>query len=202
MPDLPPDPRPWYARSRDEMAALITEVRPEHLDKPTPCTEFTVRTLLSHIVGACDRWALLGRGGAGLELEPMAAGIPDDAWPAAYDEASRHMIDAWAPDARMDAPVTAPWGTTPGRIALTGYIMETATHTWDLARALGLDTDKALDQDVAGFVLAFARQALPPERRGPQVPFAEVRAADDQASTYDRLAAWLGRDPAWSADSR
>jgi hypothetical protein len=77
--------------------------------------------------------------------------------------------------------------------------METATHTWD--RALGFDTEKELDHDMAAFVFGFARKALPPERRGPQVPFAEVRAADDQASTYDQLAAWLGRDPAWSADS-
>jgi uncharacterized protein (TIGR03086 family) len=196
-----PDPRPWYARSREQLAALIDEVRPEHLGQPTPCTEYDVRALLAHIVGACDRWALLGRGGDGLALEPMATGVPDDAWPAAYDEASGRVADAWAPDALMDAAVTVPWGTTPGRLALTGYIMETATHTWDLARALGVDPGKALDQDVAGFVSGFARKALPPERRGPQIPFAEARAADDQASTYDQLAAWLGRDPAWSADS-
>jgi uncharacterized protein (TIGR03086 family) len=141
-PSQIPDPRPWYARSREQMAALIDEVRPEHLDNPTPCAEYDVRALLAHIVGACDRWALLGQGGDGLALEPMATGVPDDAWPAAYDEASGHVADAWAPDARMDAAVTVPWGTAPGRIALTGYIMETATHTWDLARALGVDTEK------------------------------------------------------------
>lgn len=197
-----PDPRPWYARARGQMAALIDAVDPKHLDGPTPCAEFDVRSLLGHIVGGCNRWAVLGAGGDGLAIEPMVTGVPEDGWPAAYDEASRHVADSWAPDARMEAAVAVPWGTAPGRVAMTGYVMETVTHAWDLSRALGGDPARDLDQDLAEFVFGFARVALPPERRGPEVPFAEARDADPGASTYDQLAAWLGREPNWPAASR
>jgi len=194
-----PDPRPWYARAREQMAGLIDSVQPGQLDAPTPCAEFDVRALLALMVGGCKRWAVVGVGGDGLAIEPMVRGVPDDGWIAAYAEASGHVVKAWAPDARMEAAVAVPWGTAPGRIALTGYVMETVTHAWDLARALGGDAAEGLDQELAEFVFGFARRALPPERRGEGVPFGEVRAAGEQDSTYDRLAAWLGREPSWSA---
>ena len=192
------DPRPWYARARAQMAELVAAAKAEQMPAPTPCAEFDVRDLLGHVVGGCNRWALIGEGGNGLALEPMVRGVADDEWSAAYDEASGRVAKAWAPDASMEAVVAVPWGSAPGRLALHGYVMETATHAWDLARAIGVDT-AGLDQELAEFVLGFARKALPPERRGAEVPFAEVQAADAGSAPGERLAGWLGRDPNWAA---
>lgn len=64
-------------------------------------------------------------------------------------------------------------------------------HGWDLATATGQRTE--LDPELAEFALAFAHRALPPERRGGEVPFGPVVPAPDGAGPYARMAAWLGR---------
>lgn len=54
------DPRPFHHRALAETKAIVAAVRPGHLAQPTPCAEYDVRTLLSHIVGA-QLAAWLGR---------------------------------------------------------------------------------------------------------------------------------------------
>ncbi|MFG3207470.1 TIGR03086 family metal-binding protein [Streptomyces sp. NPDC048192] len=188
------DPRPVYARATEQAAALIKTVRPEHLTAPTPCSEFDVRALLSHVVGGTRRIAVVGEGGDGLAVEPVAHGVADDGWAAAYDEVRVRVLKAWASDERMTSPVRVPWGEVPGHAALSGYVMEIVTHTWDLAEALGHPLE--LDPELAEFALTTARAVLPPSRpRDAGTPFDAPRQADEKADTYERLAAWLGRTP-------
>jgi uncharacterized protein (TIGR03086 family) len=193
------DPRPWYARAREQMAGLVAAVGPEQLGAPTPCAGFDLRDLLGHVLGGCRRWTRIGEGGDGLAIDPMVPGVPAEGWVAAYDEASARVAKAWAAEDRMAALVAVPWGTAPGRVAFTGYVMETATHAWDLARALGADAQHGLDQELAEFVLGFARRAVPAERPGGEGPFGPARRAGEDAAPYEQLAAWLGREPDWSA---
>ncbi|MCI3273262.1 TIGR03086 family metal-binding protein [Streptomyces cylindrosporus] len=188
------DPRPIYARATEQTAALIKTVTPERLNGPTPCTEFDVRTLLSHIVGGTLRIAVAGETGDGGEVRPFAEGVPDDGWPAAYDEVRARVLRAWESDERMTAPVRVPWGEVPGAAALSGYVMELVTHTWDLSDALGHPLELA--PELAEFALATAHQVLPdPVREGEDFPFASARPAPEGADNYRQLAAWLGRDP-------
>ncbi|MGV9277958.1 TIGR03086 family metal-binding protein [Streptomyces griseosporeus] len=187
------DPRPVYARATEQAAALIRAVRPEQLERPTPCTEFDVRRLLSHMVGGTLRIAVVGEGGDGMAVRPFAEGVADTGWPEAYDEVRTRALKAWASDERMDAPVRVPWGEVPGRQALSGYVMEIVTHTWDLSEAVGHPLE--LDPEPAGFALATAERVLPPTRRGGETPFEAVRPAPEGADVYARLAAWLGREP-------
>ncbi|MEU4999576.1 TIGR03086 family metal-binding protein [Streptomyces sp. NPDC021622] len=192
-----PDPRPVFARATEQIATLIATVRPEQLDAATPCDEYDVRRLLSHIVGGTRRIQVVGEGGDGLAVTSFADDVPDDGFGAAYEKVRAATLDAWADDARLDAPVRVPWGDAPGRIALSGYVMESVTHTWDLSEALGRPLE--LDQELARFALAFAHQALPAERRGEGVPFGTVQEAPEGADAYGELAAWLGRVPLASA---
>ncbi|MDN0199576.1 TIGR03086 family metal-binding protein [Streptomyces sp. S.PNR 29] len=187
------DPRPLYAHAADQAAALIKTVRPEQLDGPTPCTEFDVRALLSHLVGGTLRIAVVGEGGDGLSVRPFVEGVEDDGWPAAYDEARTRVQRAWADGARLDAPVRVPWGEAPGRAALAGYVMEAVAHTWDLSEALGHPL--VLDPEPAEFALAVAHRVLPEEGRGGDTPFDAVLPAPEGADAHGRLAAWLGRRP-------
>ncbi|MEV7246424.1 MULTISPECIES: TIGR03086 family metal-binding protein [unclassified Streptomyces] len=188
------DPRPYYVRATEQAAALIKTVRPEDLARPTPCSEFDVRGLLGHVVGGTRRIAVVGEGGDGLAVDPSTDGVADDGWAAAYDEVRVRVLGAWESDERMVATVRVPWGEVPGHAALSGYVMEIVTHTWDLAEALGHPWE--LDPELAEFSLANARRVLPDSRpRDAATPFAARTGAPEGAGAYERLAAWLGRTP-------
>jgi uncharacterized protein (TIGR03086 family) len=187
------DPRPLYARATEQVAALIRTVRPEQLDGPTPCAEFDVRTLLSHMVGGSLRIAVVGEGGDGMAVHPFAEGVADEDWTTAYEEVRTRVVKAWESDARMEAPVRVPWGEVPGRAALSGYHMELVTHTWDLSESLGRPL--ALDPELADFALSTARRVLAEPERDADTPFASAVPAPEGADVHGRLAAWLGREP-------
>ncbi|MFI2644888.1 TIGR03086 family metal-binding protein [Streptomyces sp. NPDC018610] len=187
------DPRPVYARATEQAAALIATVRPEQLSGPTPCAEFDVRALLGHVVGGSRRIAVVGEGGDGLAVDPTADGVPDDGWSAAYEEVRVRVLKAWEGDERMATTVHVPWGEVPGHAALSGYVMELVTHTWDLGEALGHPVE--LDPEPAEFALGVARRVLSEPERDASFPFGSARPAPEGAGAYEQLAAWLGRRP-------
>ncbi|MQS12081.1 TIGR03086 family protein [Streptomyces kaniharaensis] len=185
------DPRPQYFRALDQLEKLVAEITPDLLDRPTPCEEFTLRQLLGHIVGGIHRLAYMGEGGRAEDVVAATGVLPDDAWPAALQRARARVEAAWADDAKLNRPTFAPWGEVPGAAAVGGYVMEAVTHSWDVAQALG--TGFPLDDALAHTALAIAEMVLPAERRGGEVPFAEVRLVAADADVHTRLAAWLGR---------
>jgi len=189
------DPRPGYRAALDWVTALTAAVRPEQLDQPTPCPEYDVRALLSHITGGLTRAALVGEGDPGALARPaMASGVPDDAWPTAYRAAADRAIAAWADDTKLDTLFEVPWGKVPGRFVIAGYIQEILAHGWDLAKATGQPTEG--DPELALYSLATAKRILPPDIRGAEdVPFGPVVGVPPDAAPYAQLAAWLGRHP-------
>ncbi|MGQ4596833.1 TIGR03086 family metal-binding protein [Nocardia sp. R6R-6] len=187
------DPRPVFARAADQAAALIATVLTDDLDKPTPCAEFDVRTLLSHLTGATVRLAVVAEGGNPSDIQPFAEDVPDSGWATAYDEIRARATQAWAPDDHLDAVMLMPFGEMPGRAVVSAFVLETVTHTWDLAEALGRSV--ALDPELAEFALAVAHQMLPDAQRGGNSAFGPAQDVADDAGAYEKLAAWLGRKP-------
>jgi uncharacterized protein (TIGR03086 family) len=187
------DPRPLHRRAIAQTESIVAAVQPAQLGLPTPCSEYDVRTLLSHIVGGLTRVAIMGEGGDALARPAQVDGVPDDGWPAAYRTAATHAVAAWADDAKLDAQVEVPWGKVPGRFALAGYIQEILTHGWDLAKATAQPTEG--DPELAAWVLAGAKRILPPEPRGGEIPFGPVVEIPADAPPYAQLAAYLGRHP-------
>ena len=57
-----------HERAVDETARLVDGVGPEQLVLPTPCLDWDVRALLTHLVGGKIRWAALAKG------EPLMRG--------------------------------------------------------------------------------------------------------------------------------
>ncbi len=186
------DPRPLFLRSLDQLEKLAATIPAQALTRPTPCAEFNLRELLGHVVGAVHRIAYVGEGGRALDVFAQVGFVADDDWPAAVARARARAATAWADDAALDRTVEMPWGAMPGRAALSAYVMEVATHSWDVAHAL--DTPPQLDPAIAEFALDTAHRALPADRRGPEVPFGPVQQAPRDADPYTRLAAWLGRE--------
>jgi uncharacterized protein (TIGR03086 family) len=187
------DPRAMHARAMAQTESIVAAVRPAQFGDPTPCTEFDVRTLLSHIIGGLNRIALIGEGADALAVPVRADGVPDDGWLDVYRAARARVAQAWADDTKLDALFEVPWGKVPGRVALSGYIQEILVHGWDLAVATGQETE--LDPELGSWVLQIAQRILPAEPRGGEIPFGPVVPVPAEAGVYAQLAGWLGRRP-------
>ncbi len=112
-------------------------------------------------------------------------------WAGALGRARARAAAAWADDEKLDREFEVPWGTAAGRIALSGYVMETVTHTWDIAQVIAPETE--LDQELGHLAFSVAQKVLPAEPRGGETPFAAVHPVPDDADIHRRLAGWLGR---------
>lgn len=189
------DRRQEFTRSYAHAADIVSGIRPDQLNDPTPCPEFDVAGLVDHIVGAGWRAAEMGRG-----VTPSGDEFPhielSDA-PDQLRQAGKEAEAAWSDDARLDAMVTMPWGETyDGSFLVNMYVAELAGHAWDLASATG-QLDR-LDPDLAPGALAGAKAMLKPEYRdmmGKGNPFGAEVEAPAGASDWEKFAAFMGRDP-------
>ena len=189
------DPREIFSRAVAQTESIIAAVRPDQANLPTPCTDWNVRTLVSHMAGAVTRIALIGEGRAdALSIPPFAAldGQQVGEWAATFRAAGARAAAAWADDVKLDALYTVPWGKVPGRIAVAGYVREVLAHGWDLASATGQETE--LDPDLGAYGLEISRRSLPEAGRE-DIPFGFVVPAPAGAGVYAQMAAWLGRTP-------
>ena len=164
---------------------VIGNVRPDQLDNKTPCPEWTVRDLLEHQIGVV---AGLGAAAAG-EPRPEFTLAADPA--AQFAEVSAVTMQAWRAPGALERTVDAGPGPMPGRVLAGINLLDTATHTWDLATATGQPA--ALPPDVAETAVEECQAIVSPELRvgrfGPEV------AAPAGADATTRLVAFLGRTP-------
>jgi uncharacterized protein (TIGR03086 family) len=190
-PDTDADPRPRYRAAQQWVRDLMSGVRADQLDLPTGCPDFDVRALLGHLVATVQRAWVIGEGGDPSTVAFVVTGVRDDGWADAYASAAARVWTVWDDDARLTAPVTAPWGTVPGAVALEGYVNEALVHGFDLAVATGQPSEA--DPDVVRPVLAQMTQVLPAGFRGGPVPFAAVVEPAPDAGPTEQLANWSGR---------
>jgi uncharacterized protein (TIGR03086 family) len=189
------DRRSALFQAYDLAADVVAAVADDQLGRPTHCPEYDVATLVDHLVGAGHRAVALGRGESPGSDEFPHVELADA--PEQLRHAGRDAQAAWSDDARLAATVTMPWGERyTGATLVDMYLAELTTHTWDLAGAtnqLG-----QLDADLAPTALEGAHAMLKPEYRNliaTGSPFgAEVEAPAD-ATDWDRLAAFMGRQP-------
>lgn len=188
------DPRPLLERVTDQFGTLIATVEPEQLNAPTPCTEFDVRALIGHVLGNTIAYALIAEGGSVEDAPGDITEVPGGDWKGAYAAAGERLTLAgkMLDDDALKRVVDLGFAKVPLRGALSAIVMEIAAHTWDLREALGASPELA--PEPAEFSLDYARELLPPQRRGAPVPFEPVRPAPQGADAYTRLAAWLGRE--------
>ncbi|WP_405065222.1 TIGR03086 family metal-binding protein [Kribbella sp. NBC_01510] len=191
MNNLVNDPRPMLVLALDQTQAMIDTIGADELTLPTPCPEYDVRTLLGHLITVIGRIDLALTGGNPLDLPTVTTGVDDV--PAAWKERRTTLDATLADDAVLTQICTLPWGTLPGAASIGAYTGELTTHSWDLAKATNR-TD-LLDDSLAVYCLPLVRRAIPAEPRGGHVPFGSVVPVADDASPYDRLAAWQGRQP-------
>lgn len=192
----PSDPRPVLLRAADQAVAVIDLVQPGDAGRPTPCDEFDVARLVGHLLAVLGRITYVAGGGHAFDVPSMIEGVAPQDWAA--DATTRRALlgEAWADDAVLDRVLHLPFGDVPGRGAALAYVQELTTHSWDLASALG--RRELLDPALGAVAADAARRFVPDAHRG-QIPFGAVVPVADDAGPYDRLVAWLGRDPQWTA---
>jgi uncharacterized protein (TIGR03086 family) len=169
--------------------AILAQVRPEHLDRPTPCASWDVRALVNHFVGSARWWAATISEDGGVTEADYAAGDVV----AAYEQSIRSAATAFGADGALAKTIQLPFGEFPGAVLLNLATMEQFTHGWDLARAIGLPAD--LDPGLAAGLLRSARLAISDAFRGPdgQALFGPAREAPAGTGPAGQLAAFLGR---------
>ena len=164
---------------------VIGNVRTDQYDDPTPCPDWAVRDLLSHTIGV-----VAGLGAAASGDPPTEFAVGTD--PAAqFRDAAAAAVAAWRTPGMLDTIVDAGPGPMPGRMLASINLLDTATHTWDIATSTGQPTQ--LPTGVAEAALEASRATISAEIRagrfGPEVP-----AAPDAGPT-EQLVAFLGRLP-------
>ncbi|MEZ0114085.1 uncharacterized protein (TIGR03086 family) [Catenulispora sp. EB89] len=191
----------------DSTMGVLRKVEPQDLARPTPCASWDVRALINHIISAARWWAAMVSGDPGLEAAEGAdfvggerdgagarAGARAGDFVAAYEESIRVTLDAFGAPGAAERMVTVPFGEFPGTALAQFAATDQFTHGWDLARALGQDTD--LVPELAVALLGLAEVSITDALRGPdtEASFGPERAAPDGACAADRLAAYLGRE--------
>jgi uncharacterized protein (TIGR03086 family) len=186
------DPIELLVVASDEFARLLRLVGPDDWRRPTPCSEWDVRALVNHVVGANVRYQLLLHGAPTEQVEAMRTldHLGDDALASCIATADR-VVACFHEDGALERIAHHATGDRTGRELLSMRILDAAIHGWDLARAIGVD--ETLDDDVVAFLLAYTADLdLGPQQRAFVPADADVPR---NASPQDQLLHRLGRQP-------
>ena len=191
-----PDRRSTLLDSYENAAVIVSGIDADELGHPTPCPKYDVAGLIDHLVEAGHRAAALGRGQAPPPGDESPHVELSDA-PGQLRSAAEQAARAWGDDSSLSSRFTMPWGEEyTGATLVDMYLAELAAHAWDLARATG-QPDK-LDPSLAVPALEGARAMIKPQYRnmvGPGAPFGAEVPPPPGADDWERLAAFMGRDP-------
>ncbi len=165
---------------------LIAGIDDAQWSAPTPCTEWTVRDIVTHLVGVNRVFTAAMRD----EPPPTRGANPlGDDPVGTYRSSGAALRDAVALPGVLDRTYESPLGTLTGAMRIRWRIADLLTHAWDIATATGQPLH--LPDDLVDEVLAFVTVALADQARDGR--FAPPQPVADDAPVIDRLAAFAGR---------
>jgi uncharacterized protein (TIGR03086 family) len=161
-------------------------------DSPTPCTDWTVRDLVNHIVGE-QLWVpdmLAGRTVAEVGDKFDGDQLHDDPL-GAWSESSQVARAAWLQPGVVEQTVHLSFGDMPAEEYGWQMTTDLAVHGWDLATALGADA--SIPDELASRLLAYVEPEV--SVWSTTSMFANPVPVPDDARPSTRLVAVLGRHP-------
>ncbi|MFC4961938.1 TIGR03086 family metal-binding protein [Streptomyces mauvecolor] len=191
-------PLPDLGPAAAELTRLLEGVRDDQLGSPTPCPQYVLRDLLSHIagLGVAFKDAAHKEFGPSTSTAPGSVRPPELAadWRKSMPETLAAMADAWRDPAAWEGDTQAGGLTFPAAIAGRVALDELVVHGWDVARATG-QTYRPAPAD-----LEVSYQLLAPSKDDPAArgeAFGPAVDVPDEAPMLDRLIGMSGRDPGW-----
>lgn len=186
--------------------ARVVEIPADRLGDPTPCAGYDLAGLRQHVLGWLQFFAA-----ALTDPEGEAERLAPDTWDLAPGQSPAEIVREAAADIATaveagvaDRLVVMAQARMPGGAVLAMALGEYLVHGWDLATAVGRPWPPSIpgpEADAAATAaLAFLQTTVQPEYRGPESGFfdAEVPAPAD-ATAFERLLCFGGRQPTWSA---
>ena len=177
-----------YRRVAGRFTERVREVSAAGWERPAPCEGWVARDVVRHLV---EWFPPFLQSGAGIEL-PTGPPVDDDpmgAWTTMSD-AVQALLDEPDVSTRQFSHPQA--GDHPLDEAIDMFFLgDVLVHTWDLARAVGLD--ETLDPEVVASMLS-GMEPMDEMLRASGHYGARVEVPDD-ADTQTRLIAFTGRHP-------
>ena len=177
-----------YRRVADRFTARVNEVPEAAWENPAPCEGWVARDVVRHMVEWMPAF-LDSAGGPSLPAGPSVDDDPVRAW-STLSDGLQALLDDPVASAREISHPQAGTHRLDGAIS-TFMLGDIVVHTWDLARAAGLD--ETLDADIVHDMLV-GMEPLDEMLRasGQYGPKVDVPADADEQT---RLIAFTGRQP-------
>jgi uncharacterized protein (TIGR03086 family) len=182
------------------LADLVTNVKDDALDRPTPCPAYTLGDLIEHVGGMALAFAAAGRKERNAYTEMAGAGDASRLgadWRERIPRDLAALPQAWAEPEAWTGMTRIAGDDSPA--AVVGLVLadELSVHGWDVARASG--QAYACEPDILEAALRFLQMfASPDAPAGPEVAFGPARVLLAEAPLLDRVVGMAGRDPGWS----
>jgi uncharacterized protein (TIGR03086 family) len=163
----------------------------DQLDAQTPCTEWTVKRLLDHMLYVQEMFAAAPSGGS---VAPPSGPPPElvgDDPVGEYEAARKKTLHAFSQPGVIEGMLND--GQRPAAAMLGILFADQLTHGWDLAKATGQDA--TMPPNLAAAAWQFLDGRIPDASRGPGKNFADAVAVPEDASDQDKLLAYCGRSP-------
>ncbi len=179
-----------YTTVLDGFEQVLRAVPADRWEGASPCAEWAAVDVAGHVIGGVRMVGMLASGTALPAERPgnrdLAGGDPVASWVAARAATTA----ALTPEA-LDRVVPGPIGDMPLTIMIEQFMTgEVLVHTWDLARAAGVDVE--LDPALVEDTLTRWRAIDGGEMRSPRV-FGPELPAPEGAARQEQLMAFLGR---------
>ncbi|WP_071289448.1 TIGR03086 family metal-binding protein [Mycolicibacterium llatzerense] len=180
-------------RADGRLAGLVATLEASDLDRPSPCSGWSVRSMLSHTIASIDAFAAAVDGLGGPTEAELFSGsdILGSDWVAVVERSIKRSQRAWATVTDWDMPVTTVLGSMPAAQAIGIITYSTLIHSWDLAVAI--DQPVEFDASEAALAEAVGSQLVPALQ--PQGMFGPEVEVGTDASPTERVVAFSGRNP-------
>jgi uncharacterized protein (TIGR03086 family) len=179
-----------YTTALDGFERVVRAVPADRWESASPCTGWAAIDVAGHVTGGLHMLRILATGGTLEGERPSNRHLAGADPVASFGSARAAAVPTLTAEA-LATVVPGPAGEMPlGLLIDTIMTGEVMLHTWDLARAAGVDVE--LDPAMAEEMLARWEPMDGPELRNPQV-FGPRLTAPDGASSGDRLLAFSGR---------
>lgn len=173
------------------LGAAIATVRPEDMASATPCSAWTMRDLLNHIVGGALMFADAFGGAPVRDISGRLPDVVGEDPSAAFADAAGRFGAALEQPGAIDRILDLPFGAMTVGTFLRFVAFDLTMHAWDVASVTGATVE--LPDDLLAEIDAFAHLVLESVPRdellcGPPV------AAPAGATALQRLVAYSGRE--------